>query len=157
MKKRLPDPEKKGLPPRTVLDEATIKASTTTALRKEKDYAFLIQRYTACRKGADNGLRHCDVDLENKTITFMAWEKVVSYQKIRGGKRREKQIRRLKSEKDERKVPMSKALYEAIKIFHLLRVQMILSGRIDIKRMMILGDPTTALNIRINMVYLLMT
>ena len=46
LKKRLPDPEKKGLPPRTVLDEATIKASTTTALRKEKDYAFLIQRYT---------------------------------------------------------------------------------------------------------------
>jgi 3-methyladenine DNA glycosylase AlkC len=45
----------------------------------------------------------------------MAWEKVVSYQKIRGGKRREKQIRRLKSEKDERTVPMSKALYEAIK------------------------------------------
>jgi hypothetical protein len=40
----------------------------------------------------------------------MAWEKVVSYQKIRGGKRREKQIRRLKSEKDERTVDVKSSL-----------------------------------------------
>ena len=121
LKKRLPDPEKKGLPPRTVLDEATIKASTTTALRKEKDYAFLIQRYTACRKGAVNGLRHCDIDLKNKTITFTAWEKIVSFEKNRGGKRREKQIRRLKSQKDERTIPISKALWEHLKDMPLIK------------------------------------
>ena len=45
----------------------------------------------------------------------------VSYKKIRGGKRREKQIRRLKSDKDERIVPMSKALYEAIKDIPLIK------------------------------------
>ena len=74
-KKRLPDAEKKEWPPRGILDKATEKASTITPLRKEKDYAFLILRYTACRKGAANGLRHCDIDLTKKTITFTAWEK----------------------------------------------------------------------------------
>ena len=121
LKKRLPDPEKKALPPKEILDKATIKASTITSLRKEKDYAFLIQRYTACRKGAANGLRHCDIDLNKKTITFTAWEKVVNYEKKRGGKRREKQIRRLKSQKDERTIPMSNALYEAIKDMPLIK------------------------------------
>ena len=115
LKKRLPDPEKKGLPPKEILDKATVKASTTTSLRKEKDYAFLIQRYTACRKGAANGLRHCDIDLEKKTITFTSWEKVVSDERTRGGKRKEKQIRRLKSQKDERTIPISKALFEHLK------------------------------------------
>ena len=105
----------KGLPSREILDKATEKASTITSLRKEKDYAFLIQRYTACRKGAANGLRNCDINLNQKTITFTAWEKMISYEKKRGGKRREKQIRRLKSRKDERTLPISKALYEHLK------------------------------------------
>ena len=121
LKKRLPDSDKKPLPPREVLKRATEKAATITSLRKTKDYSFLIQRYTACRRGAANGLRHCDINLEEKTITFKAWEKVVSYEKIRGGKRREKLIRRLKSEKDERTVPMSNALYEAIKDIPLIK------------------------------------
>ena len=121
LKKRLPDADKKPLPPREVLKRATEKAATITSLRKTKDYSFLIQRYTACRRGAANGLRHCDINLEEKTITFKAWEKVVSYEKIRGGKRREKLIRRLKSEKDERTVPMSKALYEVIKDIPLIK------------------------------------
>ena len=121
LKKRLPDAEKKGLPPREILDKATEKASTITPLRKEKDYAFLIQRYTACRRGAANGLRHCDINLKDKTITFTPWEKIVSFEKTRRGKRRQKLIRKLKSTKDERKVPMSKALYEAIKDIPLIK------------------------------------
>jgi integrase len=41
----------------------------------------LIQRYTACRKGAANGLRLCDIDLNKKTITFKAWVKEFSYER----------------------------------------------------------------------------
>ena len=115
LKKRLPDPAPRELPDRSILISATEKASTTTPNRKEKDYAFLITRYTGCINGAANGLRHCDIDLENKTITFTNWEKVVTYKKIRGGKRRENQVRRLKTSKDERTIPMSTNLYEAIK------------------------------------------
>ena len=115
LKKRLPDPAPRELPDRSILISATEKASTTTPNRKEKDYAFLITRFTGCRNGAANGLRHCDIDLENKTITFTNWEKVVTYKKIRGGKRRENQVRRLKTAKDERTVPISTKLYEAIK------------------------------------------
>ena len=157
LKKRLPDPEKKALPPKEILDKATIKASTITSLRKEKDYAFLIQRYTACRKGAANGLRHCDIDLNKKTITFKAWEKVVSYEKKRGGKRREKQIRRLKSQKDERTIPMSHALYEAIKDMPLIKGSddPIWPNRYKIR--MTHGDIITAMSLKINMVYHLMT
>ncbi len=121
LKKRLPDPEKKPLPSREVLDEATEKASTLSPWRKEKDYAFLIQRYTACRKGAANGLRHCDIDLKEKNITFTPWEKIVSYKKTRGGNRREKLIRRLKSSKDERTVPISDDLFELIKDMPLIK------------------------------------
>ena len=112
---------KKGLPPRGILDKAKEKASTITPLRKEKDYAFLIQRYTACRRGAANGLRHCDINLKDKTITFTPWEKIVSFEKTRRGERRQKLIRKLKSTKDERTVPMSKALYEAIKDIQLIK------------------------------------
>ena len=115
LKKRLPDPAPRELPDRSILISATEKASTTTPNRKEKDYAFLITRFTGCRNGAANGLRHCDIDLENKTITFTNWEKVVTYKKIRGGKRRENQVRRLKTAKDEGTVPISTKLYEAIK------------------------------------------
>ena len=103
------------MPDRSILISATEKASTTTPNRKEKDYAFLITRYTGCRNGAANRLRHCDIDLENKTITFTNWEKVVIYKKIRGGKRRENQVRRLKTSKDESTIPMSTKLYEAKK------------------------------------------
>ena len=78
LKKRLPDPAPRELPDRSILISATEKASTTTPNRKEKDYAFLITRYTGCRNGAANGLRHCDIDLENKTITFTNKEKVVT-------------------------------------------------------------------------------
>ena len=115
LKKRLPDPAPRKLPDRSILISATEKAATITPNRKEKDYAFLITRYTGCRNGAANGLRHCDIDLENKTISFVNWEKVVTYNKLRGGKRRETQVRRLKTAKDERTVPMSTNLYEAIK------------------------------------------
>ena len=115
LKKRLPDPAPRKLPDRSILISATEKAATITSNRKEKDYAFLITRYTGCRTGAANGLRHCDIDLENKTITFANWEKVVTYKKLRGGKRRENQNRRLKTLKDERTVPISSDLFEAIK------------------------------------------
>ena len=121
LKKRLPDPAPRELPPRSVLISATEKAATTTPNRKEKDYAFLITRYTGCRTGAANGLRHCDIDLGNKTIRFANWEKVVTYKKIRGGKRRENQVRRLKTSKDERTIPMSSKLYEAIKDLPLIK------------------------------------
>ena len=121
LKKRLPDPSPRKLPDRSILISATEKALTTTSNRKEKDYAFLITRYTGCRNGAANGLRHCDIDFENKTITFANWEKAVTYTKLRGGKRRENQVRRLKTSKDERTVPMSSKLYEAIKDMPLIK------------------------------------
>ena len=66
-------------------------------------------------------IRYCDIDLENKTITFANWEKVVTYQKLRGGKRRENQNRRLKTDKDERTIPISTALYELIKDMPLIK------------------------------------
>ena len=47
--------------------------------------------------------------------------KEVTYQKLRGGKRRENQNRRLKTDKDERTVPMSNALYELIKDMPLIK------------------------------------
>ena len=61
------------------------------------------------------------MDLKNKTITFTNWVKVVTYQKLRGGKRRENQNRRLKTDNDERTVPMSNALYELIKDMPLIK------------------------------------
>ena len=117
LKKRLPQEEKRAeLPTGEVFRAATHKASTITAQRKDKDYQFLIQRYTGCRQGEAAGLRHYDIDLNNKTITFEEWEKVVNYDKIRGGKRSEKQVRRFKTGlKDERCLPMTNALFEAIK------------------------------------------
>ena len=116
LKKRLPDPDKKPLPPQEVFDAATEKARTTSPWRKTIDYQFLIQRYTGCRMGEAAGLRHCDIDLEKKMVSFWEWEKLVRYKKIRGGKRAEKQIRRFKTgKKDERVLPMSSALYEVLK------------------------------------------
>ena len=115
LKKRLGESERKPLQSREVFEQASEKASSTSAQRKNKDYAFLIQRYTACRGGEANGLRHCDIDLEERTITFEPWEKIVKYQKIRGGVRSERMNRRLKSVKDKRTIPISTKLYEAIK------------------------------------------
>ena len=51
LKKRLPDPAPRKLPDRSILISATEKAGTITPNRKEKDYAFLITRYTGCRNG----------------------------------------------------------------------------------------------------------
>ena len=116
LKKRLPDSDKKPIPSQEVFDAATEKASSITSLRKTKDYQFLIQRYTGCRQGEAAGLRHCDIDLKKKTISFYEWEKKVRYEKERGGKRTEKQVRRFKTgQKDERLLPMNSALYKALK------------------------------------------
>ena len=62
LKKQLPDQAPRELPDRGILNSATEKASTTTSNIKEKDYAFLITRYSGWRNGAANGLRHCDID-----------------------------------------------------------------------------------------------
>ena len=122
LKKRLPDAEKKPLPDKEVFNAATRKAATTSANRKTKDYQFLIQRYTGCRQGEAAGLRHCDVDLKEKVIHFKQWEKIVTYEKLRGGKRKEKQIRNFKTgHKDERSLPMSCDLFEAIKDMKLIK------------------------------------
>ena len=48
----------------------THKEATKTATRRNKDYQFLIQRYTGCREGEAAGLRHCDIDLKEKLIHF---------------------------------------------------------------------------------------
>ena len=53
--------------------------------------------------------------MEERTITIEPWEKIVKYQKIRGGVRSERMNRRLKSVKDKRTIPISTKLYEAIK------------------------------------------
>ena len=116
LKKRLPDAEKKPLPDKEIFKTATRKAATITANRKTKDYQFLIQRFTGCRQGEAAGLRHCDIDLEDKVIHFKQWEKVVKYEKLRGGKRKETQVRKCKTGfKDERSLPISSELFEAIK------------------------------------------
>ena len=62
----------------------------------------------------------CTLNSQNK-ITFPPWEKIVSFEKRRRGERRQKLIRKLKSNKDERTAPMSKALYEAIKDIPLIK------------------------------------
>ena len=54
-------------------------------------------------------------------LPLTPWEKVVSFEKTKRGKRRQKLIRKLKSTKDERTVPISKALYEAIKDITLIK------------------------------------
>ena len=157
LKKRLPDPEKTPLPSGELLDQATEKASTLSPLRKTKDYSFLIQRYKACSRGAANGLRHCDINLTDKTITFTPQEKIVSFEKTRRGKRRQKLIRKLKSTKDERTVPMSKALYEAIKDIPLIKGSDDPNWAYRYKKNDDSGVPAIALNIKTNMVYHLMT
>ena len=58
LEKRLPDPAPREVPDRSILISATEKASITTPNRKEKDYAFLITRYTGCRNGAALSLIH---------------------------------------------------------------------------------------------------
>ena len=116
LKKRLPDAAKKPLPDKEIFKTATRKAATTTANRKTKDYQFLIQRFTGCRQGEAAGLRHCDIDLDDKVIHFKQWKKVVKYEKLRGGKRQETQVRKFKTGyKDERSLPISSELFEAIK------------------------------------------
>ena len=157
MKKRLQGAAPRVLPDRSVLIAATEKAATTTPQRKQKDYAFLITRYTGCRTGAANGLRHCDIDLENKTITFANWEKVVTYQKLRGGKRRENQNRRLKTDKDERTIPISTALYELIKDMPLIKGSDEPSGHKDIRQLMTLGVMIIPTNTNKSMELKLMT
>ena len=52
LKKRLTDPVPRKQPDRNILISATEKAATITPNRKEKDYAFLITRYTGCRNGS---------------------------------------------------------------------------------------------------------
>ena len=117
LKKRLPKQEVKDLPPTDEqIASATLKASTTDSRRKEKDYAFLIQRYTGCRKGEANGLRHCDIDLVNKTIRFEEWQKTIRFKKERGGMKTMLMTRSLKTGLSaERTLPMTDALYESIK------------------------------------------
>ena len=95
--RKLKDSPKKPLPPVEVVKAADEKAS------RNKDYAYSILRYTGCRSNEANGLRHCDIDLENRTINFVQW--------TNGD-----QVRRLKGkEKDERLIPISSALYEELK------------------------------------------
>ena len=76
---------------------------------------------TPLNQTAHFGLARYTLYLKEKIITFTPWEKIVSYKKTRGGKRSEKLIRKLKSIKDERTIPMSKALYEAIKDMPLIQ------------------------------------
>ena len=46
-------------------------------------------------RGTANGLKHCDINLKDKTITFTPWKKGVSFEKTRRGKRTQKLIRNL--------------------------------------------------------------
>ena len=98
------------------LTSSPSRNETISANRKTKDFQFLIQRYTGCRQGEAAGLRHCDIDLKEKVIHFKQWEKIVTYEKLRGGRRKETQVRKFKTGyKDERSLPISSELFEAIK------------------------------------------
>ena len=79
-----------------------VKASGAKASFK-KDYAYSILRYTGCRSNEANGLRHCDIDLKNRTINFVQWEGDGRKRHLKG------------KEKDERLIPISTGLYEELK------------------------------------------
>ena len=64
---------------------------------------------------------------------------MVTYQKLRGGKRRENQNRRLKTDKDERTIPISTALYELVKDMSLIKGSDDPSGHKGIRQLMTLG------------------
>ena len=99
--RRLAKSQKKKLPVDPVIKAADLKART------KHDHRYSIMRWTGCRSNEASGLRHCDIDMENRTITFEEY----TYEKM---------VRRLKKrEADERVVPISNALYEDLKSLEL--------------------------------------
>ena len=95
--RKLKDSPKKPLPSVDVVKASDAKASL------KKDYAYSILRYTGCRSNEANGLRHCDIDLKNRTINFVQWEGDGRKRHLKG------------KEKDERLIPISTGLYEELK------------------------------------------
>jgi integrase len=94
--KRIKDSDKKPLPPEPLFVAATEKAVAN------RDYRYLIMRYTGCRSNEASGLRNCDIDLKNRTISFVEWKNgdVVRY--LKGAR------------KDERTIPINDALFKAL-------------------------------------------
>lgn len=90
--RKLDSTRKKPLPEVTLIDAATAKAI------QKQDYRYLVMRYTGCRSNEANGLRHCDIDLTNRTITFAEWSADGMERRLKG------------REKDERTVPISDGL-----------------------------------------------
>ena len=94
--KRIKDSEKKPLPPEDLFTSATEKAV------QKGDYRYLIMRYTGCRSNEASGLRHCDIDLKKRTISFVEWKADGKVRYLKG------------RQKDERTIPINDALFEAL-------------------------------------------
>ncbi len=99
--RRLDSTKKKPLPDESVIDLATRKAI------EKRDYRYLIMRFTGCRSNESNGLRHCDIDLDKRTITFCEWSKDGMERRLKG------------REKDERTIPICSQLFESLKSIEL--------------------------------------
>ena len=95
--RKMANSAKKPLPP-----EEVVRAGDQKAAEKQ-DFAYLIMRYTGCRSNEANGLRHCDIDLENKTINFVEWQGHGIKRWLKGG------------DKDERVVPINSTLFTHLK------------------------------------------
>lgn len=99
--RKLDSTKKKPLP-----EESLITFSTSKAIEK-RDYRFLIMRFTGCRSNEANGLRHKDIDLDNRTISFVEWSNKTMERRLKG------------REKDERTIPISESLFEGLKSIEL--------------------------------------
>lgn len=94
--RKLDSTKKKPLP-----EESIISFATSKAIEKQ-DYRYLIMRFSGCRSNEANGLRHKDIDLINRTITFEEWSSNGVERRLKG------------REKDERTIPISDALLASL-------------------------------------------
>ena len=95
--KRIKDSKRKPLPPEPAFTAATEKAVL------KSDFRYLIMRYTGCRSNEASGLRNCDIDLTNRTISFVEWKADGKVRYLKG------------RQKDERTIPINDALFKALK------------------------------------------
>ena len=97
LSRKLPTSRKKPLP-----EEDRYEKGVAIAIEK-KDWRYLLMIYTGCRKGEASGLRHCDINMKDRTVAFVEYEQDGMNRLLKGD-----------YGKDERTVPMSSKLYEAL-------------------------------------------
>lgn len=97
LSRKLPTSRKKPLP-----EEDRYEKGVARAIEK-KDWRYLLMKFTGCRKGEASGLRHCDINMKDRTVAFVEYEQDGMKRLLKGD-----------YGKDERTVPMSSKLYEAL-------------------------------------------